>query len=680
MKNYKTGTIYMRSYILLFFSIIILGPGKPATGNDVQFRIVTHENEVHIYHTKRLPAGYGFNIYRQDSPGGEFRLLNQSPVTRARSSGELQSRLGRRYPEIIDFFEAESAGELWLFLQSRYLETMIAVSLFPELAAGMGMLYIDETARVGSEVTYRLEFVDLMNRQFDQHITRQVKLEPSLPAAPSGLRAENEGGRVTLHWHYPRVAPEDDDKVIRFYVYRVDSQTGNPELISEEILLRNNAHDDHFYFFTSPVVNVTEQYLVTAADITGQQSLPSEMLSYEIVHVALPPVVEDVRVMETPGNHAQLTWSPSAGTVITGYHIYRTDDLSLPFRQLTSEPLPAGETVYVDIDVAGGRTYFYHVTAVNEIGHESEMGALVMTRISDITPPPPPKDLTARFDTGSGRIYLEWEIEEVTSDLKSFIILRSRIDNRLPAGFSRVNPADTRDLSWVDTGEGGQGFQEGATYRYVVYSSDHAENYSDTVSISVEIPLFTPPDPPSGLLAVNDRGLRVNLSWSASPSVTAQEYIIYRGNGDDLAKLAWVPLTQRFYRDETAEPGNTYVYSVSAADRAGNESIFSTADTILFGSTNPPRSVRNLQAVERNGGIYMRWERVPGNDLAGYRVYRSDLSTGVFELVHESLITETEFFDPGGDAGMWYRVRAVDNSGNESRPGSAVRPLTPKIN
>ena len=665
----------MKNYILLLLSIVFVVAGEPVKGNDVQFRIVAHENEVHIYHTKRLPAGYGFNIYRQDSPGNEFRLLNQSPVTRARGSGELQSRLGSRYGEIRDFFGAENAGELWLFLQSRYLETMIAVSLFPELAAGMGMLYVDETARVGSEVTYRLEFVDLMNRQVDQPVTRQVRLEPALPAPPSGLRAENEGERVTLYWHYPRVLPEDDDKVIRFYVYRLNRKTGNPELINEEILLRNNAHDEHFYFFTSPVVNATEEYFVTAADITGQQSQPSGMLSYEIVHVAVPPVVEDVRVMETHDNHAQLTWSPYAGPDVAGYHIYRTEDLSIPFRQLTREPLSPTETMYLDTGVAGGRTYFYHVTAINEAGHESEPGTLVMTRITDVMPPPPPENLRGRFDMETGRVFLEWDIEEITSDLKSFIILRSRVDNRLPGGFSRVNPFDTRELSWVDPGEGGQGFQEGATYRYVVYSSDNAENYSDTVTISLEIPLFTPPDPPTGLLAVNDRGIRINLSWSASPSVSALEYIIYRGNGGALSELARVPLAQRFYRDETAMTGNSYVYAVSAADRAGNESIFSKADSIVFGSAGPPRSVRNLQAVERNGGIYMRWERVPGDDLAGYRVYRSYVPTGIYKPVHEKLITETEFFDSEGNVLMWYRVRAVNSSGSESRPGNPVRPV-----
>jgi hypothetical protein len=264
---------------------------------------------------------------------------------------------------------------------------------------------------------------------------------------------------------------------------------------------------------------------------------------------------------------------------------------------------------------------------------------------------------------------LEWDIEEMTSDLKSFIILRSREDNRLPGGFSRVNPLDTRELSWADQGEGGQGFQEGATYRYVVYSSDHAENYSDTVAISIEIPLFTPPDPPSGLLAVNDRGIRVNLNWSASPSVTAQEYIIYRGNGDDLHELCKGAACSAFtaMRPQCREIP-MYMLSVRPTGRA-MKACFQCRYNPVPRYQRLPAFCQELAGIERNGGIYMRWERVPGDDLAGYRIYRSDIPTGVFEPVNGVVVTETEFFDTGGNASMWYRVTAVDNTGNESRPG-----------
>lgn len=666
----------MNRAILLTVFVALLTVFK-AGGQEVQMRIVTHPEEVHIYHTKRLPSGYGFNVFRQDSPGGEFRLLTGVPVTRARSSGELQSRLGGRFREVMEFFEAESAGELWLFLQSRFLETMIAVSLFPELAAAMGMLYVDDTAPVGSQVSYRLEFVDMLGNPFDEPASRQVRLDPRIPASPSRLRAENDRARVTLHWHYPRVEREDDDKVIRFFIYRIDQQTGMPELVSDEILIRNNAYDDHFFHFISPVVNVTEQYFVTAADITGQQSEPSEVLSYEVVDIVLPAAVMDVRVTEIPDNYAEVAWTMTVDPDITGYNIYRTDDLSVPFRQITEDLLPVDELSFVDKEVRGGRTYFYHVTAVNRAGLESEKGDLVMVRIRDITPPPSPGNLRAEFDTGTETVTLNWDTEEITPDLKSFIVLRRREDRREPGGFSRVNFTDLRETSFMDAGEGGEGFQEGGRYRYVVYSSDYAENYSDTTTLVIEIPLFTPPYPPIGLLAVNDRGIRINLNWNASPSLTVEEYVIYRtvtGNRE-VEELARVPATSRLYRDEEVETGNEYVYAMTAVDRAGNESEYSNVDTLLFRSTTPPRSVRNLQAIERDGGIYMRWERVPDNDLAGYRVYRSDIPTGIWEPVHPGLLTETEFFDREGNTGHWYRVSAVDVSGNESRPGRAIRPL-----
>lgn len=667
----------MKRIILLVFFMLFLA-GKQSTGQEAQMRIVTHPEEVHIYHTKKLPAGYGFNIYRQDSRGAEYRLINDFPVTRARSSGELQSRLGGSYSGVVDFFEAGSAGDLWMLLQSRFLESMIAVSLFPELAKSLGMLYVDNTAPIGKEVTYRLEFINISGDVWDKPLSATVQLEPGIPDAPSQLKAENDGAAVSLQWHYPRVEPKDDDKVIRFFIYRINPGNGRPELLNDDILIRNNAYEEHFYHFRSPVVNQTEQYFVTAADITGQQSMPGEVLSHEIIDITPPGIVRDVRVGLSAGNYTGITWTRPVEPDIEGYHIYRTTDLSLPFEKITTEPLPAGEQGYVDMEVEAGRTYFYHVTAVNKSGFESEKGNLVMLQIKDVAPPPPPENLTGKFDIPSGSVFIDWETEETTDQLKSFIILRRREDGRKPGGFSRTHPGDLRELSFIDTGEGGRGFHEGGRYRYVVYSSDHTGNYSDTASIVIEVPLFTPPGPPAGLTAANDRGIRINLTWNASPSGTVDEYIIYRGDTDSqpLTELARVPSTARSYRDEEAGIANEYVYVLTAVDRAGNESEFSAADTLLFNTPTPLRSVRNVQATERDGGIYMRWEKVPGNGLAGYRVTRSDIPTGIYEPVHKGLLAETEFFDPEGESDQWYRVCAVDSSGNESRPARAIRPVS----
>jgi len=666
----------MKNFILLTVFMVFSGTAL-LSADEVRTRIVTHPDKVYIYHTKRLSAGHGFKVYRSDSEGGEFKLLTETPVTRARSGGELQSRLGESYRRVKDFFEAETAGELWLLLQSRFLESIVGVSLFPELAESMGMLYVDKTAPVGSEVTYRIEFVDMFGNVYDDPLTRQIRLEPRRPDAPTGLRAENDGPEVALHWSFPGVPKDKDDKVIRFLIYRINQDTGEPELVNEDVVIRNNAYDNHTFRFKSPVVNVIERYFVTAADITGQQSEPSGILSYEIVDVTVPEIVQDVTAGVNPDNLAEIEWAVADDPVVEGYHVYRTADLALGFERLTEAPLPADQSFYIDDKVDDGRMYFYHVTSVNSAGDESKRGAMVMVEIRDLTPPPPPQNFTAEFHIESAAVDLNWDIEEITSDFKSFIILRRREDGREPGAFNRVNVGDLKELSFKDTGEGGKGFHEGGIYRYVVYSSDHAENYSDTVSMFVEIPLFTPPDPPSGLLAINEKGFRINLNWGASPSVSVDEYIIHRGDPDDmtLRELTRVSSSERFYRDETVETGNEYIYAVTAVDRAGNESAFSNIDTLFFRSTTPPRSVRNVQAIERDGGVFLMWESVPGKNLAGYRVYRAGIPTGIYEPVHEGLITDTEYFDRGGNSGKWYRVRAVDNSGNESRAGEMVKPL-----
>jgi hypothetical protein len=88
-----------------------------------------------------------------------------------------------------------------------------------------------------------------------------------------------------------------------------------------------------------------------------------------------------------------------------------------------------------------------------------------------------------------------------------------------------------------------------------------------------------------------------------------------------------------------------------------------------------PAAVRNVQAqAQPEQGVRIRWEAVSADDVAGYQVYRTpEIPTGVYEPVQEELVSGTEMTDPQGEAGMWYRVRAVDSSGNESQMSQPAR-------
>jgi len=143
-----------------------------------------------------------------------------------------------------------------------------------------------------------------------------------------------------------------------------------------------------------------------------------------------------------------------------------------------------------------------------------------------------------------------------------------------------------------------------------------------------------------------------------------------------LARLS-APTT--FFEDTTATAGRTYVYRVSAVDSVGQEGPRSTPVQFTLRDDAPPRPIRNVRAVvpDTTGsgppGVRITWGPVDAPDLDGYRVERAGLPTGAYEPVHETAPDTTAWTDPGGTIGTWYRVRALDTSGNPSRPGEPAQ-------
>ncbi len=83
--------------------------------------------------------------------------------------------------------------------------------------------------------------------------------------------------------------------------------------------------------------------------------------------------------------------------------------------------------------------------------------------------------------------------------------------------------------------------------------------------------------------------------------------------------------------------------------------------------TVPPNPPVGLQAVENVGSVRISWTENAELDLAGYRVYRSSNESGPFRRVSSGLVLCPWYYDtPTAMAMTYYRVTAVDESGNES--------------
>jgi parallel beta-helix repeat protein len=95
--------------------------------------------------------------------------------------------------------------------------------------------------------------------------------------------------------------------------------------------------------------------------------------------------------------------------------------------------------------------------------------------------------------------------------------------------------------------------------------------------------------------------------------------------------------------------------------------------------TTPPGAPTGLHATAGDGQVALGWNANTEPDLAGYNVYRSTSQTGSYTKQNSSILTLTALTQTGLVNGTtyWYRVSALDKSGNES-PQSAAVSATPQ--
>ena len=129
--------------------------------------------------------------------------------------------------------------------------------------------------------------------------------------------------------------------------------------------------------------------------------------------------------------------------------------------------------------------------------------------------------------------------------------------------------------------------QIGKKYTYSVRSiaeyDDARVQSADSNFASVDRLDLFPPSAPEGLVAAlvpaqGQSPASFDLSWSISPDNDIAGYNIYRNEGEITTRTKLNPalLLTPAFRDMNVVPGRHYLYTVTAVDRAGNESPGST--------------------------------------------------------------------------------------------------------
>ena len=683
----------VRKFSILLFSIILLcsglfqGVAAQEAPEEEMFSIVTMDEHAYIYHTTNIGLVNGFHVERRVE-GEEWEQLTEEPVFPASDGAEFHRAVGEELFSLLqETTEQDTAQEVFLTMMTRRDYGFIGSMLYPEIARALGRLYVDEDPPpVGSLAEYRFVITNSRGEPTGESLRESVQIDPQMPESPDNLTASHEGADVSLEWEFPGLDFYEDG-VSLFQIYEQDGEDRIP-FIEEGGTLRRTDVEEHSYTIEVDELNREYEIFVVAIDAAGQESEPSESIFITPEDNIPPDPITNIDLNRVAEDAIEITWPVSSDPDADGYHVFRYEqDEDEEWQQLTDEQLDVLQNVYIDSTITGSSHYNYKLRVYDEHGNESDPSNESSMFIEEFEPPEPVAGLEGELGEDD-TITLSWE-DSPTDNINSYSVIRREVHPDESDSYSQVNDGRLIETSITDAGITGADFPEGRTMEYGVAAVGPSSMQSDTVTTTVHIPLTTPPEPPVDIEATSAEADRVNIRWGASTSSTVTSYHVYRldqpeereiPGRQELEEQNWegTKVTEttpgnRFIRDEEAETGQSYQYFVSAVDSADNFSEPAVSEMLEHRSDSPPHPVRNVQAHSVDGDVTLRWEPVNSEELDGYIIYRSTIATGAFEPVAEMDEDETEWVDPDGEPGNWYRVLAVDASGNTSRETRATQ-------
>ncbi len=382
-------------------------------------------------------------------------------------------------------------------------------------------------------------------------------------------------------------------------------------------------------------------YAVQAVDGAGNASALSDSVNASIDRTA--PAVPAGVAAASPTARPVLRWTASAdlGAAPVGvarYDVFRGGVL------IGS----TSATTYQDDAITTEGTAYYTVTAIDRAGNVS-VPSLGVPVLFDVTPPPIPSHVQSTTPTADLPV-ITWTPSgnDNLSGLDHYDVYRDDVLVSSP-----VLP------SFVDAALGVQG-----VHTYAVRAVDVAGNRSPLSPHVTVVYDTTPPMTPTGLFVASPTNLP-HLVWDAAVDDDTgasglDHYNVYR----DSSVVGHATTTS--FDDATVPGDGSYGYTVTAVDRAGNESLASRVFVVRVDLTPPP-APGDLTAATPTHTPILSWSAgtdagTGGSAITGYRVYRDGA------LLGDTLGTTYTDVNPGSSGHRIYTVRAIDSAGNSGAP------------
>ncbi len=484
--------------------------------------------------------------------------------------------------------------------------------------------------------------VTALNDHGESPTSNEASAKPtSVPSEPRSLIATPSIQTVQLNWTAP--SSTGGSLIMGYNVYRGTASGGESLIASIGVSTT---------YVDNPLTGgVTYYYRVTAVNILGESAFSNEVGALP-TSKASPP--QNVQAIPSAGKII-LAWNAPAangGTPITGYNIYRST-FSGGEQRLAQLQV---QYSFTDTPPDNTTTFFYTVTAVNNVGESAPSLEVNAKASSSANVPSAPRSLTAA--AGKNSVLLSWTapLSNGGNSISGYDVLRGSSPSNV--GQSFVLPI-ANVTSFNDTSA-----TAGATYFYEVAARNSLGEGS--LSNLVNAKPFTTPSAPLNFQAYPSLNKTV-LTWTPptqngfSP-ITG--YRIYRGTVSGQESFLSVVGNQTYFTDRNVVTGTPYFYNITAVNSAGEGPHSMQASATPSSSPTQPSPPQNLFATGRNGTVILNWTAPVSNggaSLTGYEIWRGGLSGR--EILVKTVGNVTSFVDTPLQGGVpyYYEVKAINS-------------------
>lgn len=486
----------------------------------------------------------------------------------------------------------------------------------------------------------------IMDTNKEVRITFSVDIMISTPT-DLNISSLPEGHKLNISWN-PNL--ESDLTGYILYISTDDKIYKEEAKLPKEqtYYVDNYLIDGEKYYYKISATNHTEESELSAAEY----GIPKDIIS--------PTAPMNLVVSQgTTGDSLLLTWSKVLDDDLMGYRVYRTKIFYAKYVPVMELGI---QNQYLDTGLEHFNTYYYKLTAFDEVPNESKFSNIASNTTLDTTPPSTPVDLIALLHNETA-LRIMWN-SNTEKDLDHYILYYSTDNTTFYwlANISSGTIAYTHD-----------GLITGQRYYYKIAAVDKFQNKSPNSTVVVGIPrskwdAVPPPKVENLSVSVVPTGNTLDLSWDTILEPDLMGYFIYRslksGTGCIIVGYSLI----NSFIDTGLTDDVTYYYMVSAFDNSTNEGPMSDVRNGTPHDSIPPSRPTAL-TIARGSipySLILKWHANAEEDLAGYNIYRSTLpGTGYKFLATTGL--STKFQDSGLNmATYYYVVTAVDEVPNES--------------